>query len=248
MDILKKIYVPLIIAAIGLLILIMGAMGGQPGLLMFGAFIIFVVGILAMLSALDVFNKQIRTVILFSLVGLTAVLAWLDYKSIKDPLDFQKEKNRRYQYVIQNLKDLRQAEIAYKSQYGRFVGDIDSLLEFINNDSLLVIKQNGNVPDGMTLIQAIDSNHVTIDTSKVPAAITIFDEKYLTDRKVPFSLDSLQYVPFTYSKFLVEASVIERGKVKVPVFLITDTEPYSKAEVLMVGSLVDPSTSGNWGE
>lgn len=248
MDTLKKISAPLIIALIGLFVLIWGTIGGQPPLFKFGAFIFLIVGVIAILSSMDVFSKQIRMVILLALVALSVALGWLDYAAIKDPLDFQKEKNRRYQYVIQNLKDLRQIEIAYKSQYGRYLGDIDSLVEFVNNDSLLVIKQNGTVPDGMTLIQAIDSNHVTIDTSKVPAAITIFDAKYLADRKVPFSLDSLAYVPFTYSKFLAEAAIIERGKVKVPVFLITDTEPFSKNEVLMVGSLVDPSTSGNWGE
>ena len=248
MEVLKKIYISLIITVIGLFLLIWGFINNQLPLFNLAAAIISVVGIIATLSSIDVFSKKNRSAILFGLIGISLVLTYLNYKAIKNPLDFQEEKNRRYQYVIQNLKDLRQAELAYKSQYGKYIGDIDSLIEFIKTDSLLVIKQNGTVPDGMTLIQAVDSGHVFIDTTKVPAAINIFDEKYLLERKVPFSLDSLNYVPFTYSKFLVEATIIERGKVKVPVFLITDTQPFSELEVLMVGSLVDPTTSGNWGE
>ncbi|MBD77736.1 MAG: hypothetical protein CL840_02190 [Crocinitomicaceae bacterium] len=232
----------------GLALIIYGFANDQLPLFMLGAFAFLIVGVIATLSSLDIFSKGVRTIILFVMMAFSVVLIWLDYKAIKDPLDFQKEKQRRYQYVIQNLKDLRQAQMAYKSQYGKYLGSMDSLMDFINNDSILLIVSNGTVPDGMTQTQAIDSGYLAIDTSKAPAATTIFDQKYLSDRKVPFSLDSLAYVPFSTSMFTVEASIIERGKVKVPVFLITDAAPYDEMDVMMVGSLVDPTTAGNWGE
>jgi hypothetical protein len=248
MDILKKIYAPLIISVIGLVFVLYGFANTQPPLFMLGAFAFLVAGVIAILSSLDIFSKMIRTVILIGLAVVSLGLTWLDYKAIKDPLDFQKEKNFKYAYVIQNLKDLRQAQMAYKDRYGKYAGEIGALMKFVKYDSVITVKIDGTVPDGMTREMAIDSGIVTLDTSKIPAGIHIFNEKYLSERKVPFNMDSLPYVPFTQELFKVEASVIERGKVKVPVFLITDTKPFDPYDVLMVGSLTDPSTAGNWGE
>jgi hypothetical protein len=179
---------------------------------------------------------------------VSLALTWLNYKAIKDPLDFQKEKNRRYAYVIQNLKYLRQAQLAYKDRYGKYAGEIGALMKFVKYDSVIVVKTDGTVPDGLTREQAIDSGIVTLDTTKIPTADYIYDDKYLDDRKVPFNMDSLAYVPFTSTLFKVESGVIERGKVKVAVFQITDAAPYDPNDVLVVGSLTDPTTAGNWGE
>ena len=117
MEVLKKIYISLIITVIGLFLLIWGFINDQLPLFNLAAAIISVVGIIATLSSIDVFSKKNRSAILFGLIGISLVLTYLNYKAIKDPLDFQEEKNRRYQYVIQNLKDLRQAELAYKNGY-----------------------------------------------------------------------------------------------------------------------------------
>lgn len=248
MENIKRAAAPILLALIGLTVVIYGFANTQPPLFMLGAFAFLVAGIISILSAMDMFNKTIRTGIFAVLVVFSLVLTWLDFKAIKDPMDFEKEKTRRYTYVIQNLKDLREAQMAYKTRFGKFAGGIDSLVDFIKNDSVLVIVSDGTVPDGFTKEQAIDSGYVTIDTNKVAAGYSIFNESYLLGRKVPFNMDSLGYVPFTGVPFDCEAGIIERSKVKVPVFLISDAAPFDKTDVMMVGSMTDPTTSGNWGE
>jgi hypothetical protein len=69
-----------------------------------------------------------RIIIQIALLIGAIILAYLIWDSIRTPLDFEKEKKVRYEQVIENLKDIRKAEIAFKDVYGRFCGDWDSLV------------------------------------------------------------------------------------------------------------------------
>lgn len=245
---LKNSIAPLVISVFGLGILIFGLTNDQTGLFNLGAAAILIAGIIATLSSMDIFNKGTRMGILGLLIVVAVALTWFDYKVIKDPLDFQQEKERRYTYVIQNLKDLREVQMNYKEKYGKFAGSMDTLMNFIKNDSVLIISSRGTVPDTLTETQALEQGIIVRDTSKVPAQLSIFNDKYLLDRKVPLIIDSLPYVPFSTMAFEVQAGNVERGRVKVPVFLIVDTAPFDINDVLQVGSMTEPSTAGNWGE
>lgn len=248
MEFIKKTYWALIFVIAGFIFLFFGFSNDQTPLFKLASAIFIISGIVAMLSTLDLLSKSLRMVVLVGLMIISLGLTWLDYKAIKDPLDFQKERDYRYSFVIENLKDIREAQSSYKNVYGKYCGDIDTLLYFVQYDSMPVIKSTGNVPDTLTLSQALEQGIVKMDTSFAPAFNTIFNEKYLSERKGEFKLDSLAYVPFTSSKFSLEAGFIERGKVKVPVFLCMDSEPFDRSKVLQVGSMEDPTTSGNWGE
>jgi len=45
------------------------------------------------------------------------VLGYLVIESIMEPIRFNKEKKKREDATIQNLKDIRTAEVAYKTKY-----------------------------------------------------------------------------------------------------------------------------------
>ncbi len=245
---LKNAVAPIVLALAGLIILIFGLTNNQTGLFNLGGTVILVSGVIATLSAMDFFSKSIRNIILIALGVIALVLVYVDYKAIKDPLDFQAEKNRRYAHVIQNLKDIREVEMKYKSKYGKFTGSFDTLMQFIKSDSLLVIKSIGTAPDSLNEAQALEQGFIKRDTTYVPVDESVFNDEYLAERKVPFKLDSLPYVPFTNMAFEIQAGFVERGRVKVPVFLVVDAAPFDQYDVLQVGSMKDPSTSGNWGE
>ncbi len=245
---LKNAIAPIVLAAAGLLIVIFGLTNNQTGLFNLGGAAILISGVIATMSAMDIFTKQIRGIILIVLAVVSLALTYVDYKAIKDPLDFQAEKDRRYAHVIQNLKDIREVQMKYKSKYGKFTSTFDTLMNFIKNDSLLVIKSVGTVPDTLTEAQALEQGILTRDTTKVAAGTSIFNEEYLAERKVPFKMDSIPYVPFTNMSFDMNAGFVERGRVKVPVFQVVDAAPFDQYDVLKVGSMKDPSTAGNWGE
>ncbi len=159
------------------------------------------------------------------------VLAFLIFRSINEPIKFNKEKKYRYAQVIERLKDIRTAQIAYKSVKGSYASSFDSLLSFIKNDSFIIIKQIGNVDDTTAVIIR--------DT----ILASVKDSLYAPG----FPIDSLPFIPFTEgSKFKMQAGEIEKGKVNVKVFEVVDTDPFDKNQVLRVGSMTEPSNAGNW--
>lgn len=245
---LKNAIAPIVLAVVGLAILIFGLTNNQTAWFNLGGASILIAGIVATLSAMDFFSKSIRMIILLVLVVVSIALAFVDYKAIKDPLDFQAEKEKRYAHVIQNLKDIREVQMKFKEKYGKFTGGLDTMMNFLKNDSLLVIKSVGTAPDTLTEAQAIELGIIKRDTTAIPAGVSIFNDDYLKDRDVPFNLDSLPFVPFTRMAFKMEAGQVVRGRVKVPVFMVVDAAPFDIYDVLQVGSMDDPSTAGNWGE
>ena len=159
------------------------------------------------------------------------ILAYLIFRGINEPIKFNKEKKHRYSFVIQRLKDIRTAEIAYKSVNGSYTGSFDSLMHFVNRGQFTLIKQIGNADDSTAVLIR--------DTITVNVRDSIFPQGY--------HVDSLPFVPFGEgAKFKLEAGEIEKGKVIVKVFQAEDTAPFDPQEVLRVGSMTEPSTSGNW--
>src|SRR5690625_4922411 len=73
-----------------------------------------------------------RIVTRIVLWAVIAFLGWKLVKSINGPVEFNKVKEDRYAKVIEKLKDIQAAELAYQSLNGRFIGSYDSLVRFID--------------------------------------------------------------------------------------------------------------------
>ena len=190
------------------------------------------------------------------------ILAWLVYRSPISLKEFQEETNFRKSAVIQDLKDIRTAQIAFKDKYRVYAGDFNSLLSFVKNDSLAVVKAIGETPDSLTENQALLAGIISRDTVFVPVYQTIYNQDYLDtrDSRFPFDLDKLSMVPFSDETFDIESGNIEKGKVVVQVFEVSTTfgtflnglDATNKGidldNTLRVGSMSDASINGNWGE
>ena len=190
------------------------------------------------------------------------ILAWLVYRSPISLKDFQEEANFRKSAVIQDLKDIRTAQIAFKDKYRVYAGDFNSLLSFVKNDSLAVVKAIGETPDSLTEDQALMEGIISRDTVFVPVYQTIYNQDYLDtrDSRFPFDLEKLSLVPFSDETFSIESGNIEKGKVVVQVFEVSTTfgtflnglDATNKGidldNTLRVGSMSDASINGNWGE
>lgn len=245
----NKLIFPAVMLIAGIIVLAIGFSKDQNGPFMIGATAILIVGIISLLGALGVLNKGLNMGIMVLLVLGSIGLAALDYKSIKDPVDFNNEKERRYEYVIQNLKDIRTAELAFKASKGRYTARFDSLLKFVKLDSFVVVKKIGMLPDSLIGQEelAIELGLISRDTTMSSVQDSIFGSRFMKTHFGDFVLDSLPYIPYGGGEiFKLEASIIERGSINVQVFQATDAKPFDKKEVLKVGSLSDPSTSGNW--
>ena len=90
-----------------------------------------------------------KTAIQVVLAVAIIALGYLLWESIQKPIRFNKEKDRIEQATIQRLKDIRTAQLAFRSEFGQFTGDFDSLITFLKTDSFSVVQAIGSVPDSM---------------------------------------------------------------------------------------------------
>jgi len=208
--------------------------------------------------------KQIALI----LIPLNIILAYFVFNSINSGIKFEEEAQERKDENIQKLKDLRQVQIAYKKTNNTYANNFESLLDFLKNDSIAIIKvrdiQGDTIIDGklLTNAQALEEGIVIRDTTYVLAKETVFDEDYLSSRneKYPLNLTTLTNVPHSDSLYSINAGMVEIGKVQVQVFEISTTyktvytglnaenKKHDLNSLLKVGSMDGDHINGNWGE
>lgn len=148
-----------------------------------------------------------RTVLLFLLAIIIVVLGYMVYRSIQTPIEYEKIKKQRGKLVVEKLKLIRTAERAYKSTYGKYAKNLDSLVYFIENDHINVIKAEGSLTDemleqGITEAEAVKKGLIKRDTLKVPVKEARF-------KGVELDLPNLKYIPGTKVEFEVSDNEIE---------------------------------------
>ena len=202
--------------------------------------------------------KQIALI----LIPLNIILAYFVYNSINSEVEFQQVAKVRVAENVQKLKDLRQVQIAYKKVNNTYSNNFESLIDFLENDSMAIVKAIGETPDSLTDVQALELGIISRDTAYVLAKETVFDEAYLSSRndKFPLDLSSLTTVPHSDQNYSVDAGMVEKGKVVVQVFEISTTfgavftgldaenKSFELGNLLKVGSMDEASLNGNWGE
>jgi hypothetical protein len=196
------------------------------------------------------------------LIPLNIILAYFVYNSINSEVEFQQVAKVRVAENVQKLKDLRQVQIAYKKVNNNYSNNFESLINFLENDSMAIVKAIGETPDSLTDAQALELGIISRDTAYVLAKETVFDEAYLSSRndKFPLDLSSLTTVPHSDQNYSVDAGMVEKGKVVVQVFEISTTfgavftgldaenKSFELGNLLKVGSMDEASLNGNWGE
>jgi len=158
-----------------------------------------------------------KTVIQIVLIIAIIALGYFCVDSIQRPIRFIKEHKVRSEKVINNLKDIRTAQVAYKSVNDKFTGSFDTLINFVKADSLKLVKKEGSLSDslleaGWTEEKALKVGMIKRDTLLVSVLDSLFGKKY--------PIDSLRFIPFTNDEeFAMGAGIVETGSgVKVQVF------------------------------
>jgi len=210
-----------------------------------------------------------RIIIQIALIIGAIILAYLIWNSIQTPINFDIEKNAKYKQVIENLKDIRKAQVAFKDVNGRFCGDWDSLITFIKYDSIPKIRKIGMLTDsmieaGLDEKAAMKKGLIIRDTIKAIVLTEIFTKDY--------PIEKIGIIPNSDGdKFWLQQTVITTGSgVKVPVFearahnnqilkeltgdfkqeiinLNEQSRKNNKYPGLKVGSVEEPNNNaGNW--
>ena len=146
------------------------------------------------------------------------VLAYFLMESIMKPIRFNKEKDAREAAIKQRLIDIRTAQEAFKSVKGYYTGSFDTLITFLETDSLPLVFKMGSLTDEMiaagitTEKEAVKKGLISRDTSYISVRDSIFDKGY--------PIDQLRYVPgMEKTDFQMSASrVMTTSMVLVNVF------------------------------
>lgn len=200
-------------------------------------------------------SPMLLNVIKLVFVALIAVAAYMNYDSIQSKIELEKEIKKRNKVVQTKLEKIRDAQIEYKKLKGEYAGSFNQLLDFLNNDSLIIVYSEGEVPDSLLgqEARALELGIIVRDTTKVPVRQELFKEDF--DKIVK----DMNIVPYSDGvEFEIAAGEIEKGKVMVKVFEVKT--PYKNVyngldlknegvdldAYIAIGSMEEPTTNGNW--
>lgn len=195
-----------------------------------------------------------RLVINIILLLVAAVLAFLLYQSIEEPIAFDAEKQRRKEIVVEKLKIIRTAQEMYRDITGEFAPNFDTLAEVLTKGRFVRVAVVGD-PDDPNF-----TGKITYDTSYVNAIDSI--------RSLGIDLAQLRYVPKfrdvdKVSEFLIGANEIEYQASSASVVEVGTTygtfmgkyadnkfskydKSYKTTNMVKFGDLNKPNLSGNW--
>jgi hypothetical protein len=190
------------------------------------------------------------------------------YQSIRGPIEFNKVKKERYEKVIKNLKDIRNAELAYQEITGSFTGDFDSLVQFIDTAQFAIVQRRDTSFADVAKNKAFGLKEgyfiekVLIDTlGFTPVKDSLFKgtERYKTMMKIP--------IEDVDENFELKAGKLEKSNAIYSVFearvakdvILADQNKDLLAQekqvvsvdgvngpYIKVGAMDDVNTSGNW--
>lgn len=195
-------------------------------------------------------------------------LGWKLYNSVNGPVEFNKAKEVRYTKVIKNLKDIKAAEMAHNEITGKFTGNFDSLVRFIDTAQFANVERRDTSYADVAKNKAfgIDEGYfiedIILDTlGFTPVRDALFNgtDRYKTMMNVPvegidakFELEAgkLNKSGAIYSVFEAKVSkdVILQG---LDEDLIVQEKQVVSVEgvngpFIKVGSMSEVNTSGNW--
>ncbi len=208
-----------------------------------------------------------KTVIQVLLIVVSVVIAIMIYKSVQKPIDFEKLKTQRYNATIERLKEIRKAQNAFKEVNGRYTASWDTLIDFVKNGSVKVVRKIGMLTDsmieaGINEKKAIQMGLIIRDTTRESVLTSVFNKD--------FKPESLKIVPVpdTTAYFNLAATILVTGSgIKVPVFeakahnnvilrkldrqLVINLNDLRRTQEkypgLLVGSLTEANNgAGNW--
>ncbi|MBN2891926.1 MAG: hypothetical protein JXL97_08675 [Bacteroidales bacterium] len=214
-------------------------------------------------------NKGLKIGINVFLIAVVLFLALKLFSNIMAPIHFKNNFNERTNVVKDKMMKIREVEMAYLDTYGKYSANFDTLLNFVKNDSIIVIKSVGTVPDSIYLtaktrkeaeLKALELGIISRDTIKISVRDSLFKN---------LNCDTLQFIPYTD---LTEVFQLQAGFIKTlsqserPVFeLKAHNNSFSKGlkeqlvinlndaardneefPGLIVGSMTEVTTAGNW--
>ncbi len=205
-----------------------------------------------------------KTILQIVLWIVCVIFAYMIYQSVNGPIEFKKVRQERFQAVIDKLKDIRDAQEAYKSVNGKYAANFESLIKFVDTGSYTITQQRDSSFMRYDKVYQIE---LQVDTIVIDTLgfVNVKDSLFKNNPAYKNMMD----VPYGQNneKFELKADIIDKSGYRAPVFeakvkkdVILYDQPGDlmaqenarnsveevNGEFITVGSLVDVSTNGNW--
>lgn len=194
-----------------------------------------------------------KTKIFTIVFGIVAAgLAYYLYYSIDTSIDATRRVAKMEARVIEQLKMIREAELAFESVNGQYTSNWDKLIAFVDTGKFYITEKKEFVK---TLDYGADSTWVEVDTL---GTVGVKDSIFKKSVWPKFNLSTLPYVPGVEppTKFNIWADKIDKSGVTVNAIEVVNPKPvnpardeeseYNTKKPLRFGSRTSVTTAGNW--
>ncbi len=204
---------------------------------------------------------KLRWIVSILLLALSVFLGYKIYMGVMAPIKFNKEKTVRFAKVIENLKIIRDAEVAHFQVTGNYTKDKNGLIQFIDTAKFAITRtytEVKTVDTGGGITKEVEVK-VTDTTGYEPVLKKFAKRDYKNMFKVPgvagkeFDLaigvaEKVQglKVPTFEAKTDKEAVLKGLNKSLIRVEKEDIRTDQVKGEYISVGSLDEVTTGGNW--
>ena len=195
-------------------------------------------------------------------------LSYITFMSVYGEIKFNKLKNERYKVVIENLKDIRDSQLAHRTVTGKFADNWDNLVKFIDTAEFTITQRRDTtvIDEELTKryggVETTKSIYLidTLGTRSVKDSLFGVDTRYKTMMNIPLEIAEgakFQLKAGKYEKNDVFYSVFEASVAKRLILSDQDTDLIYQEEQLVsvdgingptvrVGTMNDIDTGGNW--
>jgi len=191
-----------------------------------------------------------RIIINIFLILLIGLLAYMLYSSIKEPIAFGEEKERRKAKVVQSLENIRTTQEIYFKMTGKYAGSFDTLIYAMTNDSIPFTKLEEDPEDPGNTEKFVE----TVTYSPALDSIKSLGIDLSTLSKVPFAenlefeiaADTMEYQ--STNVWVTEVGTKWKnfmGEFADPRFAKYDSK-YDPNVTIKFGDMNKPSLAGSW--
>jgi len=161
---------------------------------------------------------KVKTLFNILLVIVALILALLATRSILRPEKYKFIYNQRSEEVRSRLVTIRAVQAVYRNEFKKYANNIDTLVAFVNNGIVQIIKTSGEVPENMTEEAAFKAGLIKKIVETIPAKDKIIE----SDPNVNYeSLKNFEYIPYCDGKkFEIQLGKISSKTYEIPVYRI----------------------------
>jgi len=209
--------------------------------------------------------KKLKPILNILLWALIVFLGYITFMSVYGEIKFNKLKEERYRIVIKKLEDIREAQLAHRTVTGKFSGDFDKLITFVDTAKFTITQRR----DTTVVDEELTKRFGGVETTKdivivdtlgfVPVKDSLFgvDTRYKTMMNVPVGEPNAKFEIKAGKLDDSNISTFEVSVAKKVILFDQDKNFIAKEEQvvavdgvngpkLQVGSLEEASTTGNW--